>query len=236
MLSMPSVAPMVPPVKPVVPPIAPASPRPPAQPAARPPAPPPAAAAKGVALDAVQLTDLDQRYQALDTLDYFQLLKLERTAVPADIKKAFHRESRVFHPDRFYQAPEQLKERVNELYKRITEAYYVLRDDAKRRQYVADVSGPERVQKLRFTEMSEAETKQAAKKEIQEQIGTTPKGRQFFQAGMADFTAERWSAAERNFKMALTYEPQNPRYKEKLVEAQQHLKGTGDGGGGFKIK
>ena len=59
------------------------------------------------------------------------------------------------------------------------------------------------------------------RKEQEEQIGTHPKGRQFFQAGMADFDAQKWAAAERNFKMALTFEPANPRYKEKHAEAQE---------------
>jgi Tfp pilus assembly protein PilF len=105
----------------------------------------------------------------------------------------------------------------------MTEAYYVLRDDAKRRGYLADVLGPDRQQKLRFTETSEVETKAAARKEQVEQIGKHPKGRQFYQTGMNDFEAQRWAGAERNFKMALTFEPSNQRYKDKLAEVQQKL-------------
>lgn len=185
-----------------------------------------------------QMADLEVRFSALDELDYFQLLKLEQTATPAEIKRAFYQESRTYHPDRFYQvADAELKARIRDVYKRVTEAYYVLRDDVKRRHYVADVTGPERAQKLRFTEAAESETKLAAKKEQAEQIGQHPKGRQFFQTGMADFEAGRWGTAERNFKMALTYEPQNARYKEKLTEAQKRVfeaqKDKGDTG--FKI-
>lgn len=192
----------------------------------------------GISLDAEQLIDLEQRTDALDTLDYFEVLKLERTATPADIKKAFYRESRTYHPDRFFQLQNaELKEKVKELYKRVTEAYFVLRDDTKRRLYLADISGPERAAKLRFTEMSETETKQAAKREQAEQIGTHPKGREFFTKGMKDYDSQRWDAAERNFKMAVTYEPQNARYKEKLTEVQGKLneltKGKGEQ---FKIK
>ncbi len=166
------------------------------------------------------------------------MLKLEQNATPADIKKAFYRESRAYHPDRFYHLTNKLlKITVNDVYKRVTEAYYVLRDDSKRNRYLSDINGPERANKLRFSDATEAETKQAAKREQDEQIGVHPKGRQFFQTGFADFEAERWSAAERNFKMALTYEPQNARYKEKLSEAQQKIqseqKKSGDP---FKIK
>nr|WP_305794687.1 DnaJ domain-containing protein [Myxococcus sp. CA051A] len=223
---VPAISPMVPPIAPAVPSIAPMAP------------PPPPSAAKGPGLDEHQLADLQSRCAKLDQLDYFEVLLLERTATPADIKKAFYRESRTYHPDRFFHIDDkQLKEQVHELYKRVTEAYYVLRDDTKRKKYLVDVTGAERAQKLRFTEASESETKAAAKKEQEEQIGTHPKGRQFYQQSQKDIDAGNWSAAERNLKMALTYEPSNPRYKESLAEAQKRLseeaKAKGDS---FKIR
>ncbi|AKF81028.1 molecular chaperone DnaJ [Myxococcus fulvus 124B02] len=232
---VPAVSPLVPPIAPAIPSVAPMTPPPPPPGAL---SPPPPSADKGPGLDANQLADLASRCAKLEQLDYFEVLLLERTATPADIKKAFYRESRTYHPDRFFHITDkQLKEQVHELYKRVTEAYYVLRDDTKRKKYVSDVTGPERAQKLRFTEASEAETKAAAKKEQEEQIGTHPKGRQFYQQAQKDIDAGNWSAAERNLKMALTYEPSNPRYKENLAEAQKRLqeeaKGKGDS---FKIR
>ncbi|QRO02786.1 DnaJ domain-containing protein [Archangium violaceum] len=181
---------------------------------------------------------LTERCARLDQMDYFEVLMVERTATPADIKKAFYRESRGYHPDRYFHLQnKELKERVNELYKRVTEAYYVLRDDAKRRQYTADISGPERAQKLRFTESSEAETRAASKRQVEEQIGVHPKGRQFYQTGAADADAGRWASAERNLKMALTYEPANTRYKEKLAEVQKVLQEEArKQGDAFKIR
>ena len=223
--------PSIPSVAPIVPPIAPAA----ATAVTPPPAP---AASTGPGLDIQQLADLESRCAKLDQLDYFEVLMLERSATPADIKRAFYRESRTYHPDRFFQVDsKELKERINELYKRVTEAYYVLRDDTKRKKYVVDVTGPERAQKLRFTEASEAETKAAAKKEQEEQIGTHPKGRQFFQQAQKDADGGNWSAAERNLKMALTYEPSNARYKERLAEVQKQSQDESrDKGGSFKIR
>lgn len=223
-------------VAPLVPSIAPVGASGPVAPAM--PPPPPAAASSGPQLTIEQLTELELRTSQLDSMDYFQILKVTPDAPPAEIKKAFYRESRAYHPDRYYHlASVELKERVNDLYKRITEAYYVLRDDTKRKMYTADVTGAQRAQKLRFTEASEAETKHAAKREQEEQIGTHPKGRQFFQTAMNDFNAQRWPAAERNLKMALTYEPSNALYKERLAEVQKALneesKARGDA---FKIK
>ena len=162
--------------------------------------------------------------ERLDTLDYFQLLGVPTTASAAEVKRAFYGESRAYHPDRYFHlTDEHFKGRVHEVYKRVTEAYYVLRDDTRRRKYLADVSGPERARKLRFDELAEQETKAAVKKEAAEQIGVNPKARQLFQNGMADLERGNLAAAERSLKMALTYEPQNALYKEKLTLVQDKL-------------
>jgi DnaJ-class molecular chaperone len=156
--------------------------------------------------------------QALDQLDYFGVLKLSQTAGVAEVKAAYHRESRAYHPDRFAALPDQaLREQIGRIYRRINEAYTVLRDDAKRKKYVADISGPDREKKLRFTEADEAQVKDAQKKKIEEQFGQTLNGRKFYAAAMADIQAGRWEAAERNLKSALMYEPQNARFKEQMA-------------------
>lgn len=198
----------------------------------------PRGAPAGNPLKPEERASLAQRIAKLDELDYFQVLMLPTTTSPAEIKKAFYRESRAFHPDRFFHLADlALKEQTGELYKRITEAYYVLRDDQKRRQYLADVSGPDRAKKLRFTEASESEAKQAVKREQEEQIGIHPKGRQFYQTAMKEYDAQHWSTAERALKTALTYEPQNARYKERLAEVQKKIwEEEKKDGGQFKIK
>jgi len=171
-----------------------------------------------------QLQDLSERAGALSTLDYFQVLRIPHDASPGEIKQAFYRESRTFHPDRFFHVENAtLKHHVHELYKRLAEAYAVLRDDRRRRQYLADIQGPERASKLRFTEASEAETKAAAKRQSEEEIGTTPRGRQFFATAQQDVQAGRLANAERNLKMALTFEPQNVRYREQLAAVQEAI-------------
>jgi curved DNA-binding protein CbpA len=161
--------------------------------------------------------------QVLDELDYFQILKVPTSASPVEIKRSYYRESRTYHPDRFFQTPAgELKDAVSRIYKRINEAYVCLRDDARRSKYTVDVAGPERAKKLRFVEASEQELK----KDKEQEVGTTPQGRKFFMAGLQDLTAQRFASAERNFKMALTYEPGNANYKAKAVEAGKQVKST----------
>jgi len=81
--------------------------------------------------------------QVLDELDYFQVLKIGQSASPGEIKAAYYRESRAYHPDRFSTLPAgELKDNIGRIYKRINEAYVCLRDDVKRAKYLADVNGP----------------------------------------------------------------------------------------------
>jgi DnaJ-domain-containing protein 1 len=187
--------------------------------------PPPPAAARPAAAQPTEgpefFAEAELRAGSLDQLDYFQLFRLPATATPREIKEAFYRESRLYHPDRFAQLPDpKLKETLCAIYKRVTEAYVVLRDDRKRAKYLADLAGPDRDKKLRYTEASEVEQKAEAKKAVEEQMGTTPKGRECFRNGLRELEARRFDAALRQFKMALMYEPSNARYKEKAQEAE----------------
>ncbi len=174
---------------------------------------------------------------ALDQLDYFGVLKVRQGASPAEIKQAYYRESRAYHPDRFAAVPDPIfREVIGRIYRRINEAYTVLRDDAKRAKYLADVSGPERAKKLRFTEAAEVEVKEEQKKKIEEQLGTTPNGRKFYAAALVEIQAQRWDAAQRSLKSALMYEPANARFKEQLAAVEKQLEGTRQRGDQFRIK
>ncbi len=154
-----------------------------------------------------------------------------REATAGEIKKAYYAESRAFHPDGYYQeADEELKANVFKIYKRITEAYTVLRDPEKRRKYTADIDGPDRAGKLRFTEQSEAEQKKAK----EEQEGKTEQGRKCYRQALLEVRQKRFETAERTLRTALMYEPDNDLFKAKLEEVQGQIKPAG--GHGFEIK
>src|SRR6478736_4126810 len=67
--------------------------------------------------------------------DYYAVLGVPRTASDADLKKAFRKLAREYHPD-----VAKDKKRAEEKFKEINEAYEVLGDPAKRKQY--DQLGP----------------------------------------------------------------------------------------------
>ena len=169
-------------------------------------------------MDAGFIIEVEARASALEAMDYFEVLRLPATAGAAEVKEAYYRESRAYHPDRFAALPSpELRALIARIYRRVNEAYTVLRDDVKRRKYVADVTGPDRARKLRFTGADEVEVKEAEKRRAEEQLGATPNGRRFFLAAKQEAQAERWDAAERALKSALMYEPANARFKEALA-------------------
>ncbi len=47
------------------------------------------------------LIEVETLAAVLDQLDYFGVLKIPQTATPAEIKAAYYRESRAYHPDRY---------------------------------------------------------------------------------------------------------------------------------------
>ncbi len=175
-------------------------------------------------MDPQFLMEVETFAAVLDQLDYFGVLKVPQTASPPEIKAAYYRESRAFHPDRFAALPDpMIREIIGRIYRRINEAWTVLRDDKKRLKYLADVTGPDRAKKLRFTEADEAQVKEEAKRKVEEQFGTTPNGRKFFQAAQAEISAKRWDKAETALKSALMYEPANGKFKEQLAAVQSEL-------------
>jgi DnaJ-class molecular chaperone len=178
-------------------------------------------------MDAQFLIEVETLAAVLDQLDYYGVLKLQQGAGAADVKAAYYRESRAYHPDRFAAVESaEFRELIGRIYRRINEAYTVLRDDQKRVRYLADVTGPERARKLRFTEAEEAAVKEEQKKKLEEQFGQTPNGRKFYATASLEARAERWEAAERALKSALMYEPANPRFKELLAQVQGELEKT----------
>jgi DnaJ-class molecular chaperone len=184
-------------------------------------------------MEASFLIELERRHGELDGLDYFEVLRVEKTATPGEVKAAYYRESRAFHPDRFAAVPSaELREHVGRVYRRVNEAYTVLRDDAKRLRYLADVTGPDRPRKLRFTEAEESQVKQEQKQKLEEVFGVTPNGRKFYVAARKELEAGHWEAADRAIKSALMYEPQNAKFKELLAQVEKQRPRTDP----YKIK
>src|SRR5919197_3965914 len=65
--------------------------------------------------------------------DYYETLGVDRSASDDDLKKAYRKLARQYHPD--LQNGDQQKKVAEEKFKEVNEAYEVLSDSEKRRRY-----------------------------------------------------------------------------------------------------
>jgi curved DNA-binding protein CbpA len=162
---------------------------------------------------------------SIDGLDYFQILNLPSTATSTQIRTAYYGLARALHPDKFYHInEEELKRSVHKIYKRVTEAYTILKDEQKRARYLRDISGPERAGKLRFNEQSEAEQKEEKRQAAK--VAKTPKGEQMYNASMVAFQNGKLDEAYKAMQSAVLLEPGNVELKRLLGELDRKRKGA----------
>jgi len=168
---------------------------------------------------AVEPLEIAALSKIMDELDYYQLLNIEPGASTAEIRKAFHVSSRNFHPDANRGLAGELREQCQQISKRITEAYCVLRDTRRRTAYDARVSEGE---SLRI-QIAEAKSAHVEQRKV-ERTGATAQGRQFYGKAEADLKAGNLAGAIQNVQMALTFEAGNAGFKAMLDELRERQK------------
>lgn len=148
----------------------------------------------------------------IDGMDYYQILNLAQDCTPADIKRSYYDQSRSLHPDAFYQiTDEELRGAIGKIFKRVTEAYNVLRDAQKRKVYTQNINGPQRDKLLRFNEQSEAEQKQQEKQE--KEVTQNPKAKPLYLAAVQKMQASNWEGAFKDLQTAIMFDPGNEKLK-----------------------
>jgi DnaJ-class molecular chaperone len=152
--------------------------------------------------------------EILDELDYYGVLELAQGAPVSEVRAAYHRASRRFHPDGHRDLAPDLRPALARIAKRVTEAYSVLRDPRRRQVYDQQLAGSTaRVRVPLVNASAEAERQSREQRE-----GRTPNGRRYFVLAQGDLTRGDVSAAERNLRTALTFEPDNAVFQEALAK------------------
>jgi hypothetical protein len=103
-----------------------------------------------------------------DFESYYDILEVSKSATSEEIKKAFHKLAGEYHPDKNSGATEKVKRLGEEKFKEINEAYAVLKDASKRKQYDAKIKEFEE-KKHRANQAPKANSDTGAKK-----AGTPP--------------------------------------------------------------
>ncbi|MCB0218178.1 MAG: DnaJ domain-containing protein [Chrysiogenetes bacterium] len=158
-----------------------------------------------------QLAQIAKAAMMLDQMDYFQVLRVPHDANAADVKSAFFKQSKTWHPDRFYRrVPEDTYRQVMDVYKRISEAYSILRDENLRKLYIKRVTGPNRAQNLRYDKSAE-EAKARAKKD--EDVAQTEPGKRYVKLAATSINQKNFPSADMNLKLAMSMESENDELK-----------------------
>jgi len=153
----------------------------------------------------------------LGELDYYQLLHLAPDAKPSDIKRAYHATSRAFHPDTNRHQDPEIRRAIDEIAKRIAEAYSILRNPRRRKAYDQQIAIGSGVR------MQLAEAEAAGSRNQNATHGRTPQGRQYFNLASANIRQADFASAVRNLQTAVTFEPDNAYFKEQLMAARKKL-------------
>ncbi len=157
----------------------------------------------------------------LDLLDYYTLLGVQPDASVTDIKRAFRKFARRYHPDRFAGAPEDKVHRASQIYRRGSEAYQILTDEVARRAYDRVL----RVGQLRLRaearERAEAEAKAPKKRE---QPIRSPQALAFYQRAAEAARSGRWRDAWKALKTALDHEPNNQLLEARLSQIEDRIR------------
>jgi curved DNA-binding protein CbpA len=167
-----------------------------------------------------------QVYPGLDQYSYYQLLRVAPAADARAIRASYYRIAAQLHPDRYHNlADGAMRDQLETIYARISEAYRVLINQDKRIAYDRALAQG----KMRY----DAGERQPQGPKNPEDTLTSAQGKKFFRLGMICLGKKDWKGAVMNFNFARTFEPGAPAIAEKLAEAQAAA-GAGAGAGAGK--
>jgi curved DNA-binding protein CbpA len=162
--------------------------------------------------------------ESLETMNFYDILRVPYDASTEDIQKAFHNLSLRCHPDRFVDEPVEVGEAATGVFKRLVEAYNVLRRPPLRARYDVELrkamgaDGGTNVEGAgaRFDEHAVAK-KQTFEQRTLYMIARDPKAKQF--AAKADRFLSNGQLEEARIQLitAAQHDPGNEELKERLT-------------------
>ncbi len=126
--------------------------------------------------------------------DYFTLLGVSEGDPREQVRKSYYNLVKKYHPDRFFEqeALPDLKDKVNTLFQRISDAHETLSDKSAKARYLSDRQGESNNSTTSLEKILEAETS--------------------FQKGIVLFRVKKYEEAQKAFAQALVLSPNEAEY------------------------
>lgn len=160
--------------------------------------------------ESVDIEKIHNAFSLLKEQNNYEILNVKENAAEAEIKKAYFRLAKEYHPDRHLNLKEKsadIKNKLEALFARITEAYNILIDDEKKREY--DISLAARF--IKHREKEETKEDNINKAKAQFIIGKKNMDKGNF-----------WGAADA-LRWAIRLDPNNARYLSYFGKALSHM-------------
>ncbi len=149
--------------------------------------------------------------ESLETMNYYDILRVPFQASPEQIQKAFHDLSLNCHPDRFIEEDPEVAEAAEAVFKRLVEAYNCLRRPQHRARYDAEL----RKGQVKFDEQK-IEEKPKFEQRTLYMIARDPKAKQFAAKADRALAAGKLEDARLAMISACQNDPGNTELKERL--------------------
>ncbi len=167
-------------------------------------------------------------YKQLDELTHYQLLGVDRRAKSKEIKRAYFKVSKDYHPDSYFRKNiGTFKRKVNALFKAISNAYDVLSNEQKRLAYDATLPyepTPEEMEEAKRKEEAQARDQRLREERKKRLLKRMPMARRKAQARQ-HFEEAKTARADRDvlkanneIRIALSLDPDNSTYEAFLQE------------------
>jgi curved DNA-binding protein CbpA len=177
--------------------------------------------------------EIEALAKVIDGLDHYTVLKLKPGSPMPQVDRAYARQSKEFHPDRFFgvRDPKFMKQ-VTTIFKKVNEAYQVLKDPELKKLYDEKMG-------FRAPKGSDPSTATGRHKRIggsgsiskaaleaekaamdADEIVTDKKAKKYWELAQIAEMNEDWNGVVMNLQFALTYEKENPILKDKLANAK----------------
>lgn len=108
-----------------------------------------------------RIEELDVLKSQIESMNYYQILDMDRDASQKDIKKAYFDMARKYHPDRFERdLPKETREMIEEVFGHITTAFQTLSNEKEKQDYDAELDAPTKPDRKELDNMAETKFRQ----------------------------------------------------------------------------